>query len=147
MQPASSTLARCYAARQPYLMNASAMPRAEIGQDKASLGDPFFPRAKPPPDARRTGGGPGGILRRALDLYCRNMARPRFMGGSSLGERLVDYISPWLFVGKDTCRLQDRPNVAPIRADYRGCQIFLGPPPPAASGFHIAQCLISLESL
>ena len=33
---------------------------------------------------------------------------------------------------------------APIRADYRGWQI-LGPPPPAASGVHIAQMLNILE--
>ena len=32
----------------------------------------------------------------------------------------------------------------PIRADYRGWQI-LGPPPPAASGVHIAQMLNILE--
>ena len=39
--------------------------------------------------------------------------------------------------------LQDR-RAAPIRADYRGWQI-LGPPPPAASGVHIAQMLNILE--
>ena len=33
---------------------------------------------------------------------------------------------------------------APIRADYRGWEI-LGPPPPAASGVHIAQMLNILE--
>src|SRR5260221_13430687 len=33
---------------------------------------------------------------------------------------------------------------APIRADYRGWAI-LGPPPPAASGVHIAQMLHILE--
>ncbi len=33
---------------------------------------------------------------------------------------------------------------APVRADYRGWEI-LGPPPPAASGVHIAQMLNILE--
>jgi gamma-glutamyltranspeptidase/glutathione hydrolase len=62
-----------------------------------------------------------------------------------LGDILVDYMrAHGGFVGRDdltSCKTVER---APIRADYRGWQI-MGPPPPAASGVHIAEMLNILE--
>ena len=62
-----------------------------------------------------------------------------------LGEILVDYMKAHggLITREDltSYRTVER---SPIRADYRGWEI-LGPPPPAASGVHIAQMLNILE--
>jgi gamma-glutamyltranspeptidase / glutathione hydrolase len=65
--------------------------------------------------------------------------------GGPLGDILVDYIKAHDgFVGKDDLTSYKTVERAPIRADYRGWQI-MGPPPPAASGVHIAQMLNILE--
>jgi len=48
------------------------------------------------------------------------------------------------FVGRDDLTLYKVAERAPIRGHYRGWEI-LGPPPPAASGVHIAQMLNILE--
>jgi gamma-glutamyltranspeptidase / glutathione hydrolase len=62
-----------------------------------------------------------------------------------LGDIMVDYMrSREGFVGKDDLASYKAVERAPIRADYRGWQI-LGPPPPAASGVHIAEMLNILE--
>jgi gamma-glutamyltranspeptidase/glutathione hydrolase len=62
-----------------------------------------------------------------------------------LGDILVDYMrSHEGFIGKDDLATYKTVERAPIRADYRGWQI-MGPPPPAASGVHIAQMLNILE--
>jgi gamma-glutamyltranspeptidase/glutathione hydrolase len=62
-----------------------------------------------------------------------------------LGDILVDYMKAHGgFIGKQdlaACKTIER---LPIRADYRGWEI-LGPPPPAASGVHIAEMLNILE--
>jgi gamma-glutamyltranspeptidase/glutathione hydrolase len=65
--------------------------------------------------------------------------------GGPLGDILVDYMKAHGgFVGKDDLVSYKTVERAPIRADYRGWQI-VGPPPPAASGVHIAQMLNILE--
>lgn len=62
-----------------------------------------------------------------------------------LGDILVDYMKAHGgFVGHEDLRSYKTVERSPIRADYRGWQI-LGPPPPAASGVHIAQMLNILE--
>jgi gamma-glutamyltranspeptidase/glutathione hydrolase len=65
--------------------------------------------------------------------------------GGPLGDILVDYMEKnGGFIRRidlETYRTVER---QPIRADYRGWSI-LGPPPPAASGVHIAQMLNILE--
>ena len=62
-----------------------------------------------------------------------------------LGDILVDYMTAHGgFVGRDDLRSYKTVERSPIRADYRGWTI-LGPPPPAASGVHIAQMLNILE--
>jgi gamma-glutamyltranspeptidase/glutathione hydrolase len=62
-----------------------------------------------------------------------------------LGDILVDYMRAHEgFIRKDDLTSYKTVERAPIRADYRGWQI-IGPPPPAASGVHIAEMLNILE--
>jgi gamma-glutamyltranspeptidase/glutathione hydrolase len=62
-----------------------------------------------------------------------------------LGEVLVDYMKAHDgFVSREDLTSYKTVERSPIRADYRGWTI-LGPPPPAASGVHIAQMLNILE--
>ena len=65
--------------------------------------------------------------------------------GGPLGDILADYMQAHRgFVTRDDLSLYKTVERAPIRASYRGWEI-LGPPPPAASGVHIAQMLNILE--
>ena len=62
-----------------------------------------------------------------------------------LGDILVDYMKAHGgFITREDLTSYKTVERAPIRADYRGWEI-LGPPPPAASGVHIAQMLNILE--
>ena len=62
-----------------------------------------------------------------------------------LGGILVDYMKAHGgFIDREDLTSYKTVERAPIRADYRGWEI-LGPPPPAASGVHIAQMLNILE--
>ena len=62
-----------------------------------------------------------------------------------LGDILVDYMKAHGgFIAREDLTSYKTVERLPIRADYRGWQI-LGPPPPAASGVHIAQMLNILE--
>ena len=62
-----------------------------------------------------------------------------------LGDILVDYMKAHGgFITRDDLTSYKTVERPPIRADYRGWEI-LGPPPPAASGVHIAQMLNILE--
>jgi gamma-glutamyltranspeptidase/glutathione hydrolase len=62
-----------------------------------------------------------------------------------LGDILVDYMKAHGgFITREDLVSYKTAERAPVRADYRGWQI-LGPPPPAASGVHIAQMLNILE--
>ena len=62
-----------------------------------------------------------------------------------LGDILVDYMKAHGgFITQEDLTTYKTVQRSPIRADYRGWQI-LGPPPPAASGVHIAQMLNILE--
>jgi gamma-glutamyltranspeptidase / glutathione hydrolase len=62
-----------------------------------------------------------------------------------LGDVLVDYMKAHDgFVSREDLTSYKTVERSPIRADYRGWTI-LGPPPPAASGVHIAQMLNILE--
>ena len=72
------------------------------------------------------------------------MARPRCISGP-LGDILVDYMKAnGGFITREDLTSYKTVERQPIRADYRGWEI-LGPPPPAASGVHIAQMLNILE--
>jgi gamma-glutamyltranspeptidase/glutathione hydrolase len=62
-----------------------------------------------------------------------------------LGDILVDYMKAHGgFIGREDLTTYKTVERSPIRAEYRGWTI-LGPPPPAASGVHIAQMLNILE--
>ena len=62
-----------------------------------------------------------------------------------LGDILVDYMKKnGGFIAREDLATYKTVERQPIRADYRGWEI-LGPPPPAASGVHIAQMLNILE--
>ena len=62
-----------------------------------------------------------------------------------LGDILVDYMKAHGGFVSQAISTGTRPKErAPIKASYRGWEI-LGPPPPAASGVHIAQMLNILE--
>jgi len=62
-----------------------------------------------------------------------------------LGDILVDYMKAHGgFVSREDLTSYKTVERSPIRADYRGW-VILGPPPPAASGVHIAQMLNILE--
>jgi gamma-glutamyltranspeptidase / glutathione hydrolase len=62
-----------------------------------------------------------------------------------LGDILVDYMrAHGGFITREDLTRYKTVERAPIHADYRGWEI-LGPPPPAASGVHIAQMLNILE--
>jgi gamma-glutamyltranspeptidase / glutathione hydrolase len=62
-----------------------------------------------------------------------------------LGNVLVDYMKAKNgFIAHEDLKTYKTVERQPIRADYRGWQI-MGPPPPAASGVHIAQMLNILE--
>jgi gamma-glutamyltranspeptidase / glutathione hydrolase len=63
----------------------------------------------------------------------------------ALGDVLVDYMrAHGGFVSREDLASYKTVERLPVRADYRGWEI-LGPPPPAASGVHIAQMLNILE--
>jgi gamma-glutamyltranspeptidase/glutathione hydrolase len=62
-----------------------------------------------------------------------------------LGDIFVDYMQAHGgFVTREDLTSYKTVERAPVRADYRGWEI-LGPPPPAASGVHIAQMLNILQ--
>src|ERR1700735_4014275 len=62
-----------------------------------------------------------------------------------LGDIFVDYMQAHGgFITREDLTSYKTVERAPVRADYRGWEI-LGPPPPAASGVHIAQMLHILE--
>jgi gamma-glutamyltranspeptidase/glutathione hydrolase len=63
----------------------------------------------------------------------------------ALGDIFVDYMKAHGgFVSREDLTSYKTVERLPVRADYRGWEI-LGPPPPAASGVHIAQMLNILE--
>jgi gamma-glutamyltranspeptidase/glutathione hydrolase len=65
--------------------------------------------------------------------------------GGPLGDILADYMQAHRgFVTRNDLKSYKTVERAPIRGSYRGWEI-LGPPPPAASGVHIAQMLNILE--
>jgi gamma-glutamyltranspeptidase/glutathione hydrolase len=65
--------------------------------------------------------------------------------GGPLGDILVRYMAAHGgFISREDLSAYKTVERAPIKADYRGWEI-LGPPPPAASGVHIAQMLNILE--
>jgi gamma-glutamyltranspeptidase / glutathione hydrolase len=78
-----------------------------------------------------------------LKLIARDDERALY--GGPLGDILADYMQAHRgFVTRDDLTSYNTVERAPIRSSYRGWEI-VGPPPPAASGVHIAQMLNILE--
>ena len=138
MQPAIKHAARGYAAT-PYLHECISDAAREMVKDKA-ISAIFLPTGEPLKAGERV----------VQAEYAETLAYISQHGeaalyGGPLGDILVDYMKAHGgFVRKDDLAAYRTVERAPIRADYRGWQI-VGPPPPAASGVHIAQMLNILE--
>jgi gamma-glutamyltranspeptidase / glutathione hydrolase len=138
MQPAISHASRGFAAT-PYLHECITDAASEMRKDKA-ISAIYLPNGKPLDVGDR-------VLQ---SEYAETLAQISRHGEAALyhgplGDILVDYIKAHGgFVSREDLRAYKTVERLPVRADYRGWEI-LGPPPPAASGVHIAQMLNILE--
>jgi gamma-glutamyltranspeptidase/glutathione hydrolase len=138
MQPAIKHAARGYVAT-PYLHECISDAAREMVKDKA-ISAIFLPTGEPLKAGERV-----VQAEYAETLTYISQHGEAALYGGPLGDILVDYMKAHGgFVGKDDLAAYETVERAPIRADYRGWQI-VGPPPPAASGVHIAQMLNILE--
>jgi gamma-glutamyltranspeptidase / glutathione hydrolase len=138
MQPAIRHAARGFAAT-PYLSECIADSAGEMRKDKP-IAAIFLPRGEPLK--------PGDRVVQAE--YAETLAFIAEHGevalyAGPLGDVLVDYMKAHGgFITSEDLASYRTVERAPVRADYRGWAI-LGPPPPAASGVHIAEMLNILE--
>jgi gamma-glutamyltranspeptidase/glutathione hydrolase len=138
MQPAIKHAARGFAAT-PYLHECICDSALDMLRDKP-LSAIFLPKGTPLKAGERV-----VQAEYAETLTYISQHGEAALYGGPLGDILVDYMKAHGgFVGKDDLTSYKTVERAPIRADYRGWQI-MGPPPPAASGVHIAQMLNILE--
>jgi gamma-glutamyltranspeptidase/glutathione hydrolase len=138
MQPAIKYASRGYPAT-PYLHECIRDAAADMLKDKP-ISRVFLP-----------GGKPLNVGDRVLQTeYAETLTTIAKQGeaalyGGPLGDILVDYMAAnGGFVTREDLAWYKTKERAPIKASYRGWEI-LGPPPPAASGVHIAQMLNILE--
>jgi gamma-glutamyltranspeptidase / glutathione hydrolase len=138
MQPAIKHAARGFAAT-PYLHECISECAAEMRKD-APLAAIFLP-----------GGAPLAVGARVVQADYAETLRTiaehgeRALYEGPLGDILVDYMAKHGgFIARNDLAFYRTVERQPIRADYRGWTI-LGPPPPAASGVHVAQMLNILE--
>jgi gamma-glutamyltranspeptidase/glutathione hydrolase len=138
MQPAIKHAARGFAAT-PYLSECIADSASDMLTDKP-IAAIFLPRGEPLKPGERV----------VQTEYAETLA---FIAGhgeaalydGSLGDVLVDYMMRQHgFITRADLTSYKTVERVPIRADYRGWAI-LGPPPPAASGVHIAEMLNILD--
>ena len=138
MQPAIRHASRGFLAT-PYLHECIADGAKDMLRDKP-ISAIFLPDGEPLKAGERV----------VQSEYAETLATIATHGESALyegplGDILVDYMKAHGgFIGKQdlaACKTIER---LPVRADYRDWEI-LGPPPPAASGVHIAQMLNILE--
>src|ERR1700726_818461 len=138
MQPAIRLASRGFAAT-PYLHECIVASAGEMLKDKA-ISAIYLPDGTPLNAGDRV---VQSEYAETLTHISRHGEAALYTG--PLGEILVDYMKAHggLITREDlpSYRTVER---SPIRADYRGWEI-LGPPPPAASGVHIAQMLNILE--
>ena len=138
MQPAIKHASRGYAAT-PYLHECITDCANEMLQDKA-ISAIYLPNGKPLNVGDRV----------VQSEYAETLSYISHHGEASLytgplGDILVDYMKAHGgFIAREDLTSYKTVERAPIRANYRGWEI-LGPPPPAASGVHIAQMLNILE--
>jgi gamma-glutamyltranspeptidase/glutathione hydrolase len=138
MQPAIKYAARGYAAT-PYLHECIRESAREMCKDKA-ISAIYLPGGEPLRPGERV---VQAEYAQTLQYIAQHGEAALYEG--PLGDTLVDYMTArGGFITKQDLASYKTVERSPIRADYRGWQI-LGPPPPAASGVHIAQMLNILE--
>jgi len=138
MQPAIRHAARGYAAT-PYLHECITDGAEEMLKDKA-ISAIYLPDGVPLKAGERV---VQSEYAETLTTISRHGEKALYHG--PLGDILVDYMKAHGgFITREDLTSYKTVERAPIRADYRGWEI-LGPPPPAASGVHIAQMLNILE--
>ena len=138
MQPAIKYASRGYAAT-PYLHECISDSAQEMLKDKA-ISAIYLPRGTPLKTGERV---VQSEYAETLRYISQHGEAALYHG--PLGDILVDYMkNNGGFIAREDLATYKTVERQPIRADYRGWQI-LGPPPPAASGVHIAQMLNILE--
>jgi gamma-glutamyltranspeptidase/glutathione hydrolase len=138
MQPAIKHASRGFAAT-PYLHECIADSAREMLKDKA-ISAIYLPDGEPLNAGDRV---VQSEYAETLTYISRHGEAALYHG--PLGDILVDYMKAHGgFITCEDLTTYKTVERSPIRADYRGWQI-LGPPPPAASGVHIAQMLNILE--
>jgi gamma-glutamyltranspeptidase/glutathione hydrolase len=138
MQPAIKHASRGYAAT-PYLHECITDSANEMRKDKA-ISAIYLPDGKPIEAGERV---VQAEYAETLATIARHGEAALYQG--ALGDILVDYMKAHGgFITRQDLTAYKTVERAPIAADYRGWRI-LGPPPPAASGVHIAQMLNILE--
>ena len=125
--------------RRHICTNASAIARTRCCKDKA-ISAIYLPKGVPLKAGERV----------VQSEYAETLAYIAQHGEAALyrgplGDILVEYMKAnGGFITREDLATYKTVERQPIRADYRGWEI-LGPPPPAASGVHIAQMLNILE--
>ena len=138
MQPAIRHASRGYAAT-PYLHECITDGAREMLKDKA-ISAIYLPNGTPLRAGERV---VQSEYAETLTYIAQHGDAALYSG--PLGDILVDYMKArGGFITREDLASYKTVERAPVRADYRGWQI-LGPPPPAASGVHIAQMLNILE--
>jgi gamma-glutamyltranspeptidase / glutathione hydrolase len=138
MQPAIRHASRGFAATA-YLHECITDAASEMRKDKA-ISAIYLPNGKPLDAGDRV---VQSEYAETLTQISRHGEAALYHG--PLGDILVDYMKAHGgFVTREDLRSYKTVERLPVRADYRGWEIF-GPPPPAASGVHIAQMLNILE--
>jgi len=138
MQPAIKHASRGFAAT-PYLHECIVDSAKEMRQDKA-ISAIYLPNGTPLNAGERV---VQAEYAKTLATISRDSEAALYRG--PLGDILVDYMKAHGgFVSREDLASYRTVERSPVRADYRGWEI-LGPPPPAASGVHIAQMLNILE--
>ncbi|WP_063685764.1 gamma-glutamyltransferase [Bradyrhizobium stylosanthis] len=138
MQPAIKHAARGYATT-PYLHECISESAAEMRKDKP-IAAIFLPNGEPLKVGERV---VQAEYAETLRYIADHGATALYEG--PLGDILADYMEKaGGFIRRNDLTAYRTVERQPIRADYRGWTI-LGPPPPAASGVHIAQMLNILE--
>jgi len=138
MQPAIKHASRGYAAT-PYLHECITDGAEEMLKDKP-ISAIYLPNGRPLDAGERV---VQAEYAETLKYISQHGEAALYSG--PLGDILVDYMSAHGgFIARQDLASYKTIERAPIRAEYRGWEI-LGPPPPAASGVHIAQMLNILE--
>jgi gamma-glutamyltranspeptidase/glutathione hydrolase len=138
MQPAIKHASRGYAAT-PYLHECITDSAKEMLNDRA-ISAIYLPNGEPLKAGERV---VQAEYAETLTYISRHGEAALYQG--PLGDILVDYMNTHGgFITREDLTSYRTVERSPIHANYRGWEI-LGPPPPAASGVHIAQMLNILE--